>query len=264
MLKDRQELPYGVPGLRVALGEDGIAVLTLDRPEKRNALTRAMWQALPGLLRELAEEPGLRVLLVRGAGGNFSAGADIAELREVYADPATADDYHAVNVRAEEALAAFPHPTLAVLRGACVGGGCQLAVACDLRFAAPDARLGITPAKLGIVYPAVPTVRLTRLVGPARATYLLCSGELVPAATALVFGLVEEVAEDVEARALEFARILASRSAQTQGAVKAVIAAELGGGDPRAAVAGWERASRTAPDVAEGLAAFIERRQPKF
>lgn len=268
MQQGRRELPYGVTGLRVALGEDGVAVLTIDRPEKRNALTRAMWAALPELLRRLAAEPALRVLLLTGADGTFSAGADIAELREVYADPASADAYHAANVAAEEALAAFPHPTLAVIRGACVGGGCQLAVACDLRFAAPDARLGITPAKLGIVYPAVPTVRLLRLLGPARTKYLLYSGELVPAATALVYGLVEEVAEDVEARALAFARTLASRSAQTQGAVHDVVAAELGSGDgdadARAAVAAWERASRTAPDVAEGLAAFLERRAPAF
>ncbi|MEY9967774.1 enoyl-CoA hydratase/carnithine racemase [Streptacidiphilus sp. MAP12-16] len=260
----RAELSYGVPGLRVALGDDGIAVLTLDRAEKRNALTREMWAALPGLLRRLATEPGLRVLLVTGAGGTFSAGADIAELQGVYADPDSADAYHAVNVVAEEALAAFPHPTIAVVRGACVGGGCQLAVACDLRFAAPDARLGITPAKLGIVYPAVPTVRLARLLGPARAKYLLYSGELVTADQALGYGLVEVVAADVETRALEYARTLASRSAQTQGAVKAVVTAETEGGDPQAAVASWERASRTAPDVAEGLAAFLERRTPQF
>ena len=274
MRSGRRELPYGVSGLRAELGEDGVAVLTIDRPEKRNALTGAMWAALPELLRRLAAEPGLRVLLLTGAGGTFSAGADIAELREVYADPASADAYHAVNVVAEEALAAFPHPTLAVVRGACVGGGCQLAVACDLRFAAPDARLGITPAKLGIVYPAVPTVRLLRLLGPARAKYLLYSGELVSAATALTFGLVEEVAEDVEARALAFARTLAARSAQTQGAVKEVVAAALDSGDSsggddvggaaQAAVAAWEQASRTAPDVAEGLAAFLERRAPRF
>ena len=264
MHEGRKELAYGVPGLRVGLGDDGVAVLTLDRPEKRNALTAAMWAALPELLRQLAQEPGLRVLLVTGAGGAFSAGADISELRDVYADPGTADAYHAVNVVAEEALAEFPHPTVAVVRGACVGGGCQLAVACDLRFAAPDARLGITPAKLGIVYPAVPTARLARLLGPARAKYLLFSGELVTAAQALVFGLVEEVAEDVEARALEFARTLASRSAQTQGAVKDVVAAVGEGRDPQAAVAVWERASRTAPDVAEGLAAFLERRAPRF
>lgn len=267
MQQGRRELPYGVPGLRAVLGEDGVGVLTIDRPEKRNALTGAMWAALPELLRRLAAEPGLRVLLLTGAAGTFSAGADIAELRDVYRDPDSADAYHAVNVVAEEALADFPHPTLAVVRGACVGGGCQLAVACDLRFAAPDARLGITPAKLGIVYPAVPTMRLLRLLGPARTKYLLYSGELVTAATALTFGLVEEVAEDVEARALDFARVLASRSAQTQRAVReAVAAAGTGDGDDaaRAAVAAWERASRTAPDVAEGLAAFLARRAPVF
>ena len=261
----RKELAYGAPGLRVALGEDGIAVLTLDRPAKRNALTSAMWGALPALLGRLAEEPGLRVLLVTGAAGTFSAGADIGELADLYAEPAAADAFHAVNVAAEEALAAFPHPTLAVLRGACVGGGCQLAVACDLRFAAPDTRLGITPAKLGIVYPAVPTARLTRLLGPARAKYLLFSGELLTAAQALAFGLVEEVDPEVEARALAFARTLAARSAQTQGAVKAVVAAVGAGGDPQAAVAAWEQASRAGgADVVEGLAAFLERRAPRF
>ena len=260
----RSELPYGVAGLRVALGDDGIAVLTLDRPAKRNALTSAMWAALPELLRRLAAEPGVRVLLLTGAGGTFSAGADIAELREVYADPGSADAYHAVNVLAEEALAAFPHPTVAVVQGACVGGGCQLAVACDLRFAEPGARLGITPAKLGIVYPAVPTARLARLLGPARAKYLLYSGELVTAEQALAFGLVEVVAPDVEERALAFARTLAQRSAQTQGAVKDVVTAVVEGGDPQGAVAPWERASRTAPDVVEGLAAFLERRPPRF
>lgn len=268
----REELPYGVPGLGLVLGDDGVAVLTIDRPGKRNALTRAMWAALPELLRRLAEEPALRVLLVTGAGGDFSAGADIGELSAIYAEPGAAAAFHAVNVLAEEALAAFPHPTVAVLRGACVGGGCQLAVACDLRFASSDARLGITPAKLGIVYPAAPTVRLVRLLGPARAKYLLYSGELVTAATALEYGLVEVVDDAVETRALAFARTLAARSGQTQGAVKAVVAAELAGGDPQAAVAAWEKASRgggadgggAASDAVEGLAAFLERRQPRF
>jgi enoyl-CoA hydratase/carnithine racemase len=261
---DRKEIPFDVPGLRAFLGEDGVAVLLLDRPEKKNALARAQWEALPGLLTRLADEPGLRVLLLTGAGGAFSAGADITELAEVYASPEAADEYHAVNVAAESALAAFPHPTLAVVDGPCVGGGCQLAVACDLRFAARDARFGITPAKLGIVYPAVPTARLARLVGPARAKYLLYSAELVTADQALVFGLVDEVADAVQERALAFARVLASRSAQTQGAVKAVVDAAVTGGDPQAAVEPWERASRTTPDVREGLAAFLARRPPRF
>ncbi|MEV6522077.1 enoyl-CoA hydratase/isomerase family protein [Longispora sp. NPDC051575] len=251
-------------GLRAEVADDGLATLTIARPEKRNALTLAMWTAIPGLLADLAADPRVRVLLVTGEGGTFSAGADIAELLEVYADPERADAYHRINVAAEEALAAFPRPTIAVVRGSCVGGGAQLAVACDLRFAEPEARFGITPAKLGVVYPAVPTARLTRLVGPARAKYLLYSAELVPAGRAQDWGLVDEVAPDMDARAREFALLLASRSPQTLGAVKAVVDAVVSGGDPQAAVEPWEKRSRTGPDVPEGLAAFVERRQPRF
>ncbi|WP_327066929.1 enoyl-CoA hydratase/isomerase family protein [Kitasatospora sp. NBC_01250] len=263
---DRAELPSPTEGLRVFHDEaDGVAVLVLDRPKRRNAVTLAMWQAIPELLAGLAARPGVRTLLVAGAAGTFSAGADIAELSTVYADPARADAYHARNVEAEQALAAFPHPTLAVVHGACVGGGCQLALACDLRFGAADARLGITPAKLGVVYPAVPTARLAGLVGPARAKYLLFSGELVDAERAERFGLLDEVhpPQLLDARALAFARLLAARSPQTIGAAKAALAAP----DPaaaRAALAPWERRSREAPDVREGLAAFLERREPRF
>ncbi|MDH6578314.1 enoyl-CoA hydratase/isomerase family protein [Kitasatospora sp. MAP5-34] len=259
-----QHFDTGVDGLRVTVEDGGVAVLVLDRPERRNAVTLAMWRGLPGVLDRLAALPEVRALLVTGAGGTFSAGADITELAEVYADPQRADAYHADNVAAEEALAAFPHPTIAVLLGYCVGGGCQLAAACDLRFAAEGARLGITPAKLGVVYPAVPTVRLARLVGPARAKYLLFSGELVTARRAERFGLVDEVVEDggTYARALEFARLLARRSPQTIGAVKAALAGPPE--DAAAAVAPWERKSREAPDVREGLAAFLERREPRF
>jgi enoyl-CoA hydratase/carnithine racemase len=266
LLEGREDRATGVAGLRAAVGADGLAVLLVDRPAKRNALTLAMWEGLPAVLAGLAADPAVRVLLVAGKGGTFSAGADIAELLEVYADPGHADAYHAVNVTAEESLAAFPHPTVAVVRGAAVGGGCQLAVACDLRFAASDARLGITPARLGVVYPAVPTARLTRLVGPARAKYLLYSGELVSGVRAELFGLVDEAVppEDLEARALEYARAVAARSPQTIGAVKDAVAAVAEGRDPQAAVEPWERASRLAPDVREGLAAFLERRPPRF
>lgn len=227
LIADRAELPGPVAGLRVFHGEDGVAVLLLDRPKRRNAVTLRMWQALPEVLAGLAERPGLRALLVTGAERTFSAGADIAELADVYGDPAAADAYHARNVEAEQALARFPHPTLAVVHGSCVGGGCQLALACDLRFGAEDARLGITPAKLGVVYPAVPTVRLAGLVGPARAKYLLFSGELVDAARAERFGLLDEVhpAAELDGRALEFARLLARRSPQTIGAAKAALGA---------------------------------------
>ncbi|MGW2377205.1 MULTISPECIES: enoyl-CoA hydratase/isomerase family protein [Kitasatospora] len=264
LTRDRSALPVQAEGLNAYVGEDGVAVLEFARPHRRNAVTLAIWQALPKVLAQLAEQEGVRALLLTGAGNTFSAGADITELAEVYGDPQRADAYHAVNVAAEEALAAFPHPTLAVVHGACVGGGCQLAVACDLRFVAEDARLGITPAKLGVVYPAVPTLRLARLVGPARAKYLLFSGELVRGRDALPLGLAERVLPDAEldAAALEFARLLASRSTQTIGAVKAALAVPA----ERAAEAlePWERRSREASDVHEGLAAFLAGRPPRF
>lgn len=262
----RADVDTGVDGLRLATGDDGVAVLTIDRPARRNALTLAMWAGLPGILTGLADDSRVRVLLVTGAGDTFSAGADIGELLEVYADPDRADAYHATNVAAEEALARFPRPTVAVIRGTAVGGGCQLAVACDLRLAESTARLGITPAKLGVVYPAVPTSRLVRLVGPARAKYLLFSADLVTADRAVALGLVDEVVagDGLADRALELARTIASRSPQTLGAVKAVVEAVAAGGDPQPAIEPWERASRHAPDVREGLAAFVERRTPSF
>jgi enoyl-CoA hydratase/carnithine racemase len=267
MLTDgRTGIDPGVEGLRLAVGEDGVAILLIDRPAKRNAVTLAMWEALPGLLAGLAADPRVRVLLLAGTGENFSAGADIGELQHVYGDPERADAYHATNVAAEEALAAFPRPTIAAIAGACVGGGCQLAVACDLRLAQAGARLGITPAKLGVVYPAVPTARLVRLVGPARAKYLLFSADLVGAEWAAAFGLVDEVVPDGElaGRALALAQTIAGRSPQTLGAVKDVVDAVAAGRDPQAAVEPWERRSRHAPDVREGLAAFVERRPPSF
>jgi enoyl-CoA hydratase/carnithine racemase len=253
-------------GLKVSVGDDGIAVLTLDRPAKRNAMTLAMWAALPGLLGGLAADPRVRVLLVSGAGDTFSAGADIAELRQVYADPERADAYHATNVAAEEALANFPHPTIAVVRGSCVGGGCQLAIACDLRLAEQEARFGIPPARLGVVYPAVPTARLVRLVGPARAKFLLFTAELVSADRAFAYGLVDDVvpAGDLEARAVHLGGTIAGHSRQTLGAAKDVADAVAAGADPQAAVDKWERASRHAPDVREGLSSFVERRAPRF
>ncbi|WP_188296612.1 enoyl-CoA hydratase/isomerase family protein [Streptomyces sp. CBMA156] len=264
LTRDRSALPAQAEGLNAYVGDDGVAVLEFARPHRRNAVTLAIWQALPKVLRQLAEHEGVRVLLLTGADNTFSAGADIAELAEAYGDPDSAQAYHAVNVAAEEALAAFPHPTLAVVHGACVGGGCQLAVACDLRFVAEDARIGITPAKLGVVYWEVPTVRLGRLVGPARAKYLLFSGELVSGRDALPLGLAERVLPDAEldAAALDFARLLTRRSTHTIGGAKAVLNAP----PERAAeaLAPWLLRSREGSDVREGLAAFMEGRPARF
>lgn len=241
--------------------DDGVATVTIHHPAKRNAMTPDMWHQLPALLQDLAADTDVRALVLTGAQGTFCAGADIGSLRAP-ADGGSPQAQQAMTVAAEEALAAFPKPTLAAVRGYCVGGGCQLATACDLRFASEGALFGITPAKLGIVYAASSTERLVRLVGPSAAKYLLFSAELVDAARALRTGLVDEVhPEDaLEPRVAEFARTLTARSALTQAAAKEFADGRTG----TDRVAHWQREAAAGGEAAEGVAAFLERRTPRF
>ncbi|MFE3252716.1 enoyl-CoA hydratase/isomerase family protein [Streptomyces sp. NPDC059209] len=233
---------------------DGVATVTVTHPAKRNALTADMWRALPDVLARMAADPAVRALVLTGAGDSFSAGADIGALRE------PGDAIQDLSVRAEEALAAFPKPTLAAVRGYCVGGGAQLAVACDLRFAEEGARFGVTPAKLGVVYRSSSTRRLVSLVGPSTAKYLLFSGELIETDRALRTGLVDEVLApgQLGRRAAEFTRVLVSRSQLTQAAAKEYAT----GREDRDAY--WDGQARGSGDRAEGVAAFLERRAPRF
>ncbi|KUN38135.1 enoyl-CoA hydratase [Streptomyces longwoodensis] len=233
---------------------DSVATVVIHHPAKRNAMTAAMWRALPPLLDGLAADPGVRALVLTGEGGTFCAGADISSLQ------GSPDEAQRLAQRAEEALAAFPKPTLAAVRGHCVGGGAQLAAACDLRFAEEGALFGVTPAKLGLVYPAAATRRLVTLVGPATAKYLLFSGELIDAPRALRTGLVDEVLPEGELgkRVAEFTRVLVSRSQLTQAAAK-----EFADGRTDRD-AHWAEQARGSDDPAEGVTAFLQRRGPRF
>ncbi|MER6113373.1 enoyl-CoA hydratase/isomerase family protein [Streptomyces hirsutus] len=231
-----------------------VATVVIRHPAKRNAMTTAMWRALPPLLDALADDTGVRALVLTGAGGTFCAGADISTLQ------GSPQEAQRLAVAAEEALAAFPKPTLAAVRGHCVGGGAQLAAACDLRFAQEGAVFGVTPARLGIVYPASSTRRLVSLVGPSAAKYLLFSGELIDTARALRTGLVDEVlpVDGLDRRVAEFTATLASRSQLTQAAAK-----EFANGRTDRD-AHWSGRAEGNGDTAEGVAAFLERRPPRF
>ncbi|MEE6264612.1 enoyl-CoA hydratase/isomerase family protein [Streptomyces diastatochromogenes] len=249
------------PGLKTRVS-GGTATVTISNTGKRNAMTVAMWQEVPPLLARLAADRAVRALVLTGDGGTFCAGADIGSLR----DPSGASQ--GLAVAAEEALAAFPRPTVAAIRGYCVGGGAQLAAACDLRFAEEGALFGVTPAKLGVAYPASATRRLVRLVGLSSAKYLLFSGELIDCARALRTGLVDEVVAEgeLDKRVAEFTAVLASRSLLTQSAAK-----ELANGtwdvapeEAEARGAFWAAQARESGDTAEGAAAFLERRAPRF
>ncbi|MFJ9707701.1 enoyl-CoA hydratase/isomerase family protein [Streptomyces sp. NPDC101234] len=234
--------------------KDAVATVVISNPAKRNAMTAAMWRALPPLLDDLSADPAVRALVLTGEGGTFCAGADISTLQRSPADA------QGLAVAAEEALAAFPKPTLAAVRGHCVGGGSQLAAACDLRFAQEGALFGVTPARLGIVYPASSTRRLVSLVGPATTKYLLFSAELIDAERALRTGLVDEVLPegDLDGRVAEFTAVLVARSQLTQAAAKEFANGRTDRDDH------WTEQARGSGDTAEGVAAFLERRQARF
>lgn len=146
----------------------GVATVTLDHASRRNALTWAMLDRLSDLLSELAYDHEVSVLVLAGANGDFSSGMDIAELSSGAERGLGPADFAVV----EDALAGFPKPTIAAITGYCVGGGAQLAVACDLRIAGESARLAITPTRLGVVYPASSVERLVRTLGPTVAKRL--------------------------------------------------------------------------------------------
>lgn len=255
------------PEARLAVSRDGhVARLTIDRPEKRNAMTAAMWAALPAVLEGLADDDAVRVLVLTGAGPSFCAGADISDL---LSGPDPADPMAEVrrdNLAAQVALRDFPKPTVAMIRGHCIGGGVELAACCDLRFSDPTGVFGVTPAKVGIVYTPYSTKALIGLVGPAMTKFLLFSGELIDADTALRAGLVDRLvpAHDLEAEVHRFADVLASRSALSQRATKQVIAALTAGADASAPAEHWYRATVSSGELAEGVAAFAERRPPSF
>lgn len=242
-----------------------VAELVIDRPHTRNAFTQAMWAALPGLLEAVATD--CRVLIVRGSGDCFASGADISEFAEVYATPARGEAYSSQIAAALDALAAFPHPTLAMIRGACVGGGCALALACDLRFADESARFAITPAKMGLIYPFNDTKRLVATVGAPMARDMLFSARRLDAAEALASGLVNRVSPPSRLASLvdDYVDQLLDMSPHSAELTKRMIALVLAGqdGDDDATKALFAGAFKHA-DFNEGYRAFLEKRKPDF
>lgn len=245
-----------------------IATLMLNRPEKHNAVTAEMWRALPGLLGTLDADHDVRVLVIRGAGdAAFASGADISEFGQVRADTATARAYSALVDAAEHALANLPRPTIAMIHGFCVGGGLELALACDVRWASRTSRFGIAAARLGIIYSFAATRRLASVVGPSRARDLLYSGRLVDADTAQAMGLVNTVCEPeaLEADTYAYARTLAEQAPLSQRGAKLMLQYLVGEGrmtEPDL-VAVVEQAYES-QDYREGVRAFLDRRPPHF
>lgn len=244
----------------------GTVRLTLSRPERRNALDTALWQALKRVLEEV-HASAASVLVIEGEGGAFSAGADLAELRELLGDAAALAANTNLVQSTQQTLARLPQTTLALIDGDCIGGGLGLALACDLRIATTGSRFALTPAKLGLVYSPDDARRLVGVVGPARARRMLLCAQTLDAAEALAAGLVHEVVAEgaLDAAAMRMLETLAQTSPQARVGLKTVLAHVAG--DPGVDAAAAARAfteSFCSADFAEGAAAFLARRCPRF
>ncbi|HEY7036769.1 MAG TPA: enoyl-CoA hydratase-related protein [Thermomicrobiales bacterium] len=244
-----------------------IAILTLNRPASRNALSRQLAADLLAALTDLAREEHLRALILTGAGDRaFCAGADLVERRTMTPAELTA---HTASINAVcDALADFPAPTIAAVRGFALAGGAELAVACDLRVAAEDAVFGYPEVKIGVFPGAGGVVRLPQLVGAGAARDLLYTGRNVYGDEALRIGLVDRlVPSDRFLRtARDLAEEIAANAPLAVRAVKRALVESIGlaGPDARRAVARHRRPLDATADYAEGLAAFSERRRPEF
>ncbi len=247
-----------------------VARLTFTRPDKHNAISFDMWSAIPGIVAEVEDDPAITALVLTGQGPNFSAGADIAEFGELRSTADNVALYDKVVHAAVTSLIDMVTPSVALIRGNCVGGGCQIAVACDFRFATENARLGITPAKLGIVYDYTHTHQLVSLVGPANTRYLLLSAKLVGAARAREMGLVNDVYPDdsLDAAVEDFVATLATRSQTSVRGMNRIIGKIAAGSnnaaEPDDEIDQLRRDAIHGADYAEGVAAFLERRTPRF
>jgi enoyl-CoA hydratase/carnithine racemase len=248
--------------------EDGVAVVTLTRPDKHNAISFAMWQAFTRLMPALSADDDVDAVIVGGtAGGPFSAGADIAEFRTLRADVEGATAYGAAVTGGERAIIHCSKPTIAAIEGFAIGGGTQIAVACDLRLCGADSRFAVTPSRLGIVYALPSTERLVETVGAAWARWILLTGEQLDAESALRIGLVHEVVDpdQVRARADELAATLAARARVSLRGAKLLIDRVTSGRlDEDDDVRRIYHDSLMGPEYAEGVAAFLEKRPARF
>ncbi|PNH78935.1 enoyl-CoA hydratase/isomerase family protein [Arthrobacter sp. AFG20] len=242
-----------------------VGELVIDNPSRRNALSKAMWRHFGAAVEQLDADKQIKVIVVRGAGTHFSAGVNLPDLQAVIGNESTRNGGDVTG--AEEALASATKPTVAAIDGYCVGGGWELAGACDIRIASSRASIGITAGKIGIVYPTSGIRRLVELAGAGRAKYLLLSGNLISAEEALVFGLVSKVVAPAhlhdQVRVL--AEKLANRSQLSAQAHKDLVDAIASGGTEvidRSVY--WQDQQRQSPDALIGIRAFINKEPPAF
>jgi enoyl-CoA hydratase len=245
--------------------DEAVAVVTVDRPEALNALDVETLSALRDRLHELAGDDATRVVILTGAGEKaFVAGADIKYMSGLGVD--AAKEWGALGHEAGRLLETMPKPTIAAVNGFALGGGCELALACDIRYAASAARLGQPEVNLGIIPGWGGTQRLARVCGLGVAKELIFTGRLVGADEALRIGLVSSIHDPVLDKARETAALLAAKSPVSLRLMKRLANRALGGEHAANLAAEGEAFGElfASADAKEGLTAFVEKREPRF
>lgn len=245
-----------------------VATLLIDRPAKRNAMSLAMWQALPALIEQAEVDGAVRLIVMRGAHGHFGAGNDIAGFGALRGDPRAAEVFGRAMATAMMAVETASKPVVMAIEGDCYGAMVALALAGDLRIAAHDARFAITPAKLGALYLRSDLHRLVGAVGQGRARKLIYSAEPIGAGRAEQIGLVDEVvgSDRFEAELARLCDVIAQGSPFTLRRTKRMLGTVACGPTPPETDESLAEfvAATQGPDFAEGIAAFLAKRAPRF
>jgi len=248
---------------------DGVGVITFNSPEKRNAMSLEMWEGLGKALAELHDDPGVRVVILTGAGGKaFVSGADISQFEKERHNAQASEEYSRRSAAQRALLADYPKPTIACISGFCLGGGMLVAMLCDIRIAANHSQFGIPAAKLGIAYGYDGLRHLVSLVGPSWARLIMYTGMRIDAAEAVRIGLVDRILPDDElwGATMDIARTIASNAPLSIQASKLTITQILKDPDKRdmKAIDAIGHACMDSEDFREGRRAFMEKRKPKF
>ena len=248
---------------------DGVGTITFNNPEKRNAMSLDMWEGLGHALVELRDDPQVRVVILTGAGDKaFVSGADISQFEKTRHNAAASEEYSKKSAAQRALLADYPKPIIASIRGFCLGGGMQVAMAADIRFASDKSQFGIPAAKLGIAYGYDGLRNLVSLVGPSWARLIMYTGMRIDSAEALRIGLVDRVLPDTElwGATMEIARTISGNAPLAIQAAKITIAQVLKDSPERDmdAVKAIGTACMDSEDFREGRTAFMEKRKPQF
>jgi enoyl-CoA hydratase len=242
--------------------KDGVATLTVNRPEARNAIDFEVLDAMTAALTELSKDDTVRVLVLTGAGGKaFVSGADIAQMR----DRTSREAFFAFNATLFQKVEDFPRPTIAAIDGFALGGGLELALACDIRVASKSSKVGLPEVTLGIYPAAGGTWRLPRIVGMGRAKELVFTGRILDAEEAYGFGLFERLVEPGQSlpTALELAKIIAANAPLAVQVAKVSFNALAKGGDPRSVEVLGQALLFDSPQKHQRMTAFLEKRSKK-